>query len=115
MLRALDLCQDTGIDYLYKDIGYANHSCISFPFRQSLNQVDSSTDLLDKVNLTKAVPRPTKKPRSVDPHKLIPKENKNKRKTRLENKKSRSVSKPLYGVSTDPNSNNGTTTSILQE
>ena len=37
---------------------------------------------------------------------MIPKKNRNKRKSHLENKKFRSVSKPLYGVLVDPNSNN---------
>ena len=46
------------------------------------------------------------KPKSVGLHKLIPKKNRNKRKSRLENKKFGSVSKPLYRVSIDPNSNN---------
>ena len=107
MLRALNLCQDAGNDQLSTDSEYDNHSCINSPFRQDLNQVDSSTNLLDKVILTKVVTRPTQKPRSVGLHKSIPKKNRNKRKSCLENKKLRSVSKPLYVVSVDPSSNNG--------
>ena len=55
---------------------------------------------------TKVVIQSTKKPRSVGPHKLIPKKNRNKQKSRLENKKFRSVIKSLYGISTDHNNNN---------
>ena len=60
MHRDLNLCQDVGNNHLSTDSGYDNHSCINFPFHQGLNQVDSSTDLLDKVVLTKVVTRPTK-------------------------------------------------------
>ena len=107
MRRALNLCQDAGNDHLSTDSGYDNHFNINFSFRQGPNQVDSSTNLLDKVILIEVLTRPTEKPKSVGPHKLIPKNNRNKRKSLLENKKFRSVSKPLYGVSADPNSNNG--------
>ena len=54
--------------------------------------------------LTEVILRPTKKPRSVGPHKSILKKNRNKKESRLENKKFRSVSKPLYEVSVDPSS-----------
>ena len=57
--------------------------------------------------LTKVVTQPVKKPRSVGLNKSIPKKNRNKRKSRLENKIFSNVSKPLYGVSADPNSDNG--------
>ena len=107
MLYALNLCQDTGNNHLSMDLGYDNHSCIYLPYCQGPNQVDSSINLLDKVILTKVVLQPTKKPRSVSPHKSIPKKNRNKKKSRLENKKFRSVSKPLYGIPADPNSNDG--------
>ena len=66
-------------------------------------QVDSNTDLLDKMILTEVVTRPTKKPRSVGPHKLISKKIDNKKKARLENKKFRSVKESLYGIHVDPN------------
>ena len=85
---------------------YENRSNINFPLHHALNQVDSSTNLLDKVILTEVVLQPTKKPRSVGPHKSILKENGNKRKSRLGNKKFRSVYKLLYGLTVDPNSNN---------
>ena len=124
MLRALNLCQDVtlcvstklkspllpfdklsiGNDHLSTDAGYDNCFCINFPFHSALNQVGSSTSLLDEVILTEVVLQPTKKPRSVGPHKTIPRKNNNKKKSRLENKKFRSVSRPLYGVSIDPSS-----------
>ena len=104
---ALNLCQNIGNNHLTMHTGYDHHSCTNFPFHQNLNQVDSSTDLLDKVVLAEVVTQPTKKPRSVGPHKLIPKNNRNKKKSCQENKKFRSVSKPLYGVSVDPNSDEG--------
>ena len=68
MFCALNLCQDatlyrstklkpsllpfkeliTSINHLSTDSGYDNHSCINFPFHCALNQVDLSTNLLDK-------------------------------------------------------------------
>ena len=84
-----------------------NHFNINSPLHHALNQVDLNTNLLDEVILTEVVLRPTKKPRSVGPHKLISKKNGNKRKSRLGNKKFRSVSKPLYGIIADFNSNHG--------
>ena len=123
MLRVLNLCQNVtlrgstklksllpfdksniGNDHLSTDSGYDNHSCLNFLFHCALNQVDLSTDLLDEVILTKVVIRPTKNPRSIDSHKSVPKKNRNKKKSHLENKKFRIVSKPLYGVSVDPSS-----------
>ena len=71
--------------------------------KHNLIQVDSNTNLLDKVILTDVVPRPTKKPRSVGPHKSILKKIDNKKKTRLENKKFRSADESLYGIHIDPN------------
>ena len=79
MLRALNLCQDAtlcgstkmkpsllhfdelviGKNHLSTNSGSDNHSCINFPFHHALNQVDSSTNLLDKVILTEVVFRPT--------------------------------------------------------
>ena len=74
-------------NHLSTNLGYDKCSSINFPFHHALNQVDSSTDLLDEVILTEVVLRPTKKPRSVGPHKSISKKNGNKKKSRLENKK----------------------------
>ena len=89
------------------DLGYDNHSCINFPFYGALNQVYSSTNLLDKVILTEVAIQPTIKPRSVGPHKLISKKNRNRKKSRLENKKLRSVNEPVYSVLVDPSSDKG--------
>ena len=56
---------DIGNDHLSIDSGYDNRSCINYPFYCALNQVDLSTDLLDKLILTKVVIQPTEKTRSV--------------------------------------------------
>ena len=107
MRCALNLHQGTSNDYLSMDSGYDNHSYINLPYRQGFNQVDSSINLQDEVILPKVVTRPTEKPRSVGPHKLIPKKNRKKKESRLENKKFRNVIQPLYGISADHNINNG--------
>ena len=70
------------------------------------NQADYTNDLLDKVVSTEVVMRPTKKPRSVDPHKLILKKNDKQWKSHQENKKFRSVCRPTDGTTTDHNVNN---------
>ena len=84
-----------------------NRSNTNSPVHHALDQVDSNTDLLDKVILTEVVLQPTKKPRSVGQHKSISKKNDNNKKLRLGNKKFRSVSKSPYGITADLNSNNG--------
>ena len=86
---------------------YDNRSNINFQLHNAINQVSLNTDLLDEVILTKVILRPIKKPRSVGPHKSILKKNGNKRKSRLGNKKFRSMYKLLYGITADPNSTNG--------
>ena len=50
---------------------YNNRPNINFPLHHTLNQVELNTNLQDEVILTKVVLRPTKKPKSVGPHKLI--------------------------------------------
>ena len=60
MLCALNFCRDAGNIHLSIDSGYDNYSCINFPIRQSLNQVDSSTDLLEKVITTEVITQSTK-------------------------------------------------------
>ena len=90
---------------LSTDSEYDNRPNINFSLHHALNQVDSNTNLLDKVILTEVVLRPTKKPRSVGPHKSILKKNGNNRKSRVKNKKFRSVCKLLYGITADQNSN----------
>ena len=98
---------DIDNNHLSTNSEYDNYSSIYFPIESAPNQVDSTTDLLDDVVLTEVVLQPTEKPRSVGPHKSILKKNGNKRKSRLGNKKFRSVCKPLYGITADPNINNG--------
>ena len=95
-----------GNDHLSNNSGSDSRSCIKFPFHHALNQVDFSTNLLDEMIVTKVILRPTKKPRIIGPHKSISKNNSNKKKSRLENKKFRSVGKPLYGVYVDPSIDN---------
>ena len=90
--------------HLLTHSGHVYHSCINFPLQFALNQVDSTTVLLDSVVLTEVVLRPTEKPRSVGPHKSISKETRSKKKSLLKNKKLRSVSKPLCVGSVDPGS-----------
>ena len=86
---------------------YDNCFNINFPLHHALNQVDLNTNLLDKMISTEVVLQPTKKQRIICPHKSISKKSSNKRKSRLENKKFTSVCKQLYGIITEPNSNNG--------
>ena len=86
---------------------YYDRSNTNIPLHHALNQVDSNTNLLDKLILTEVVLQSTEKPRCVGPHKSISKKNGNKRKLCLGNKKFRSVNKPLYGTPADSNSNNG--------
>ena len=86
---------------------YDNRSYINCLFHHARNQVDLNTNLLDGVILTEFVLRPTTNLWSVGPHKLISKKNGNKRKSRVENKKFRSVHRLLYGITADPNISNG--------
>ena len=62
-------------NYISMDPEYNDHFCF-------FNQVDSNIDL------TKVVVRPTKKPRSVGPHKSKLEGTTNRKKSRLKNKKS---------------------------
>jgi len=70
-------------DYISMDPEYSYQSVF-------LNQTDSNIDLLDNVLLTKVVLRPTEKPRSVGPHESKSEKTRNKKKSRLKNKKFRS-------------------------
>ena len=74
MHRDLNLCQDVGNDHLLTHSRYNNHSCINFSFHQNLNQVYSSTDLLDKVVLIEVVTRPSKKNMECKPAQIDTKE-----------------------------------------
>ena len=61
-------------NHLSTNSTYSDHSVINFPFQFTPNHVDSTTNLLDEMVLTKVVTRSTKNPRSVGPHKSILKE-----------------------------------------
>ena len=91
-------------NHLLTNSEYDDYSGINFPLQFHPNQVDSTTDLLDDVVLTEVVLRPTEKPRSVGPHRLILKKTRSKKKSLLKNNKLRSVSKPLCLESVDNNS-----------
>ena len=78
-----------GNDNLSMNSNFGDRSNINFPIHYALNQVDSNTNMLDKVILTELVLQPAQKPRSDGPHKSILKKNGNKRKSNLENKKFR--------------------------
>ena len=60
-----------GIGNLSTDSEYDDRFNTNLPLHHALNQVDSNTDLLDKVILTEVVLRPIEKPRSVGSHKSI--------------------------------------------
>ena len=86
-----DLCND----YISMEQGSTDRFSINFPRHYVLGHVLLDTNRLDNVDSWKEVVQPTKKPRSVDPHKLKPmqtlkKKTKNK-KRQQRNKKSRSV------------------------
>ena len=90
-------------DHLSTNSKYNDHSVLNFPVQFTLNQVDSTTNLLDGVILTEVVIRPTEKPRSVSPHKWILEKIGDTRKSHQENKKFRSVCKPTYATNADHN------------
>ena len=81
-------------NYILKDPEYTDLFYIHFPCHCILNQIDSNTDLLDNVLLTKDVLQPTKKSRSVGQYKLKSEKTTSK-KTRLK-KKFRIVSTQLH-------------------
>ena len=55
--------------YILRDSEYIDCCCINFLCHRVLNQVDVDINLLDNVLLTEVTLQPTKKPRSVGPHK----------------------------------------------
>ena len=61
------LCQDVGNDHFSTDSGCDNHSCINFSFYLALNQVDSGSDLIDKMTLIVVDTQPTKKTKECRP------------------------------------------------
>ena len=77
-----DLCND----YILKEPKYIDRFCINFPFYCALEQISSDTNLLDNLVLWKEVLRPTKKLRSVGPHKSKPEKTTSKKETRQKKK-----------------------------
>ena len=72
-------------DYITKEPDYMDRFCINFPHHFVLGHILSDSNPLNNLGSWKEVVQPTKKPRSIGPHKLKPK------KTRQKNKKSRSM------------------------
>ena len=64
--KEIDLCND----YISMEQGSADRFSINFPGHCALGHVLSDTNPLNEVDSWKEVVRPTKKPMSVDPHKL---------------------------------------------
>ena len=62
---------DIDNNYLLTNSEYNDYSNINFPLQFAPNQVDPTTNLLDDVVITEIVLRPTKKPRSIGPHRSI--------------------------------------------
>ena len=85
-------------DYIFMNSEYNDR--LSF-----LNQVDLDTDLLDNVTLYQVVIQPTKKTRSIGPHKLKSKTTTTtyKKKSYIKNKILRSANTQLHGGSNEPN------------
>ena len=79
-----DLCNN----YVLKDPEYIDRFCVNFSCYCVLNKVDSDTNLLYNMLLTKNVLRPTEKSRSVGPQKSKLEKTTNKKKSHQETKKS---------------------------
>ena len=98
-LESIDLSQhilpydepDLYNDCITKEPDYKNRFYINFPCYCVLGHILSDSNPLDDLGPWKEVVRPTKKPRSVGPHKSKPKKTTSNKKTRQKNKKSRSV------------------------
>ena len=86
-----DLCND----YISKDLDYVDCFSLNFPRHCVLGHVHSDSHLLDELGSWKEVVRPTKKPRSVGPHKSKPKKTTSNKKTHQKTKKSRSATTPI--------------------
>ena len=86
-------------DFILKDRDYIDCCCIKFACHCILEQVLLDTDLLNNVILWKEVVQPTKKLKSVVPHKLKLEKTISKTKKRQKNKKFRSVSTQIPGES----------------
>ena len=78
-------------DFITKEINHKDCFIINFPRHCVLGHVLLDSDPLNDLGPWKEVVQPTKKPRSVGPHKSKPKKTTSMKKTRQKNKKSRSV------------------------
>ena len=74
-------------DYITEEPDYIDCFCINFPRHCVLGHVLFDSNPLDNLGPWKEVVQPTKKPRSVGPHKSKPKKTTSKKKTRQKNKK----------------------------
>ena len=78
-------------NFISKEPGYFDRFRINFPQHCVFGHVFPDSNPLDYADSWKEVVQPTKKPRSVGPHKSKPKKTTSKKKTNQKNKKSRSV------------------------
>ena len=78
-------------DYIIKELDYMDRFCINFPRHCVLGHILLDSNLLNNLIPWKKVVQPTKKPRSVGPHKSKSKKTTSNKKTRQKSKKSRSV------------------------
>ena len=69
-------------NYLFKEPDYMDRFCINYPRHCVLEHVLTDSDPLNDLGSWKEVVQPTKKPRSVGPHKLKPKKTISTKKTR---------------------------------
>ena len=91
-------------NFILMDLENIDRSCINFLCHCVLNQVNSDINLLDNMDLKKVVLRPTKKPRSVGPHKSKLEKITSKKISCLKNMKFRSVSTQLRAGPAEPSS-----------
>ena len=68
-------------DYITKESDYMDRFCINFPCHCVLGHVLLDSDSLNNLGPWKEVVQPTKKPRSVGPHKSKPKKTTSRKKT----------------------------------
>ena len=78
-------------DFIFKEPGYFDLFQINFSRHCVFGNVLSDSNPLDNVVLWREVVQPTRKPRSIGPHKSKPTKTTSKKKTNQKNKKSRIV------------------------
>ena len=89
------------INYILRDSEYIDRFFINFLCHCVSNQVDSNTNLLNNVLLTKGVLQPTEKNKKCRPTQIKIGENRKQNKITPPNKKSRSVSTQLCDGSSE--------------